>query len=577
MTSRFPILIALLLTVAIAAVGATTGTADADPPKAGPTAHGTDGMVVSVSRPASEAGVAVLRKGGNAVDAAVATAFALAVTWPEAGNLGGGGFMLVHPGGMGEPTCFDYRETAPAAATKTMFADGKVSPRIRFVGTPGTVRGLALAHRRFGKLPWKDVVAPAVTLAEDGFTMDAALASGLNGVVEHNPDNAELCRVFGKDNGKAKWKAGDKLVQPDLAKTLRRIADKGADGFYAGETADLIAAQMKAGGGLITKDDLTKYEAKERKPIHGTFRGYDVYGPPPPSSGGICLVEMLNILENFELKKQGRDSPQTLHLMIEAMRRAYCDRARHLGDPDFVKVPAELTTKEYARKLAKEIKPDKATPSRDLAKDIPIEGEGSNTTHFSVIDKDGMAVSNTYTLENGFGARVVVRGAGFLLNDEMGDFNPKPGATTAKGQIGTEPNQIAPGKRMLSSMTPVIVTFEGRPYLVLGSPGGRTIINTVLCVTLNVLEFEMPLRQAVDAPRLHHQWLPDAVSVEEGLLKQHGAALEKLRALGHTINKATAKQGDVHAIRRDAKTREYEGVADQRRSGWAAGFGSGDN
>jgi len=285
---------------------------------------------------------------------------------------------------------------------------------------------------------------------------------------------------------------------------------------------------------------------------------------------------MLNILENFDLKKQGRSSPATLHLMIEAMRRAYCDRARYLGDPDFVKVPAELTTKDYARKLARDIKLDKATPSRELAKDIAIDGEGSNTTHFSVIDKDGMAVSNTYTLEESFGSRVVVKGAGFLLNDEMGDFNPKPGVTTAKGQIGTEPNQIAPGKRMLSSMTPVIVTFEGRPYLVLGSPGGRTIINTVLCVTLNVLEFDLPLRQAVDAPRLHHQWLPDAVSVEEDLLKQHDA-LEKLRALGHTINKTAAKQGDVHAIRRDGKTREYEGVADQRRSGWAAGFGPGDN
>jgi gamma-glutamyltranspeptidase/glutathione hydrolase len=286
---------------------------------------------------------------------------------------------------------------------------------------------------------------------------------------------------------------------------------------------------------------------------------------------------MLNILENFDLKKQGRDSPQTLHLMIEAMRRAYCDRAKYLGDPDFVKVPAELTTKGYARKLAKDIRLDKATPSRELAKDIPIEGEGSNTTHFSVIDKDGMAVSNTYTLEESFGARVVVKGAGFLLNDEMGDFNPRPGVTTPKGQIGTEPNQVAPGKRMLSSMTPVIVTFEGRPYLVLGSPGGRTIINTVLCVTLNVLEFDQPLRQAVDAPRLHQQWLPDAVSVEGDLLKQHADALEKLRAMGHTISKSAVKQGDVHAIRRDGKTREYEGVADQRRSGWAAGFGRGDD
>jgi gamma-glutamyltranspeptidase/glutathione hydrolase len=546
-------------------------TADADAPKAGPTAHGTKGMVVSVSRPASEVGVTVLEKGGNAVDAAVATAFALAVTWPEAGNIGGGGFMLVHPGGKGEPTFFDYRETAPAAATRTMFADGKPS-RIRLVGTPGTVRGLALAHKRFGKLPWKDVVSPAVELAENGFAIDEPLASGLNGVVGRNADNSELCRVFGKDGGKAKWKAGDKLAQPDLAKTLRRIADKGADGFYAGETAELIAAEMKAGGGLITKDDLAKYVAKERKPIRGTFRGFDVYGPPPPSSGGICLVEMLNILETYDLKKKGRYSPETLHLIIEAMRRAYCDRARYLGDPDFVKVPAELTTKEYAAKLAKEIKPDRATPSRDLAKDIAIDGEGSQTTHFSVIDKDGMAVSNTYTLEESFGARVVVKGAGFLLNDEMGDFNPKPGMTTARGQIGTEPNQVEPGKRMLSSMSPLIVARDGKPVLVTGSPGGRTIINTVLCVTLNVLEFDMPLREAVDAPRLHHQWLPDAVTVEPALLKDHADALDKLRALGHTVNKTAAKQGDAHSIHIDPKTGRYEGAADLRRSGWAAGY-----
>ena len=295
---------------------------DADSPKAGPTAHGTNGMVVSVSRPASEVGVAILKKGGNAVDAAVATAFALAVTWPEAGNLGGGGFMLVAPGSKAAPTMFDYRETAPAAATKDMFAKDKPPSKYLLIGTPGTVRGLALAHKRFGKLPWKDVVMPAVKLATDGFPMDTALAAALNGVVARNPNNAELRRVYGKDNGKAKWQAGDKLVQPYLAKTLRRIAEDGPDAFYTGPIAEQLVAQMKVGGGLITKDDLAKYEAKERKPIHGTYHGYDVYGPPPPSSGGICLIEMLNILEIFDLKKQGRYSPQTLHEMIEAMRRA---------------------------------------------------------------------------------------------------------------------------------------------------------------------------------------------------------------------------------------------------------------
>jgi len=545
---------------------------DTDAPKAGPSAYGAKGMVVSVSRPASETGVAVLEKGGNAVDAAVATAFALAVTWPEAGNLGGGGFMLVAPGGKAEPTLFDYRETAPAAATKDMFAKDRPPSKYLLIGTPGTVRGLALAHKRFGKLPWKDVVTPAVKLAEDGFAVEAALAAALNNVVARHPDNAELRRVFGKDGGKGKWQTGDKLVQPDLAKTLRRIADDGPDAFYTGPIADQLVAEMKAGGGLITKDDLAKYEAKERKPVHGTYRGYDVYGPPPPSSGGICLVEMLNILENFDLKKQGRYSPQTLHVMIEAMRRAYCDRARYLGDPDFVKVPAELTTKEYAQKLAKGIEPGKATSSRDLAKDLPLKEDGPNTTHFSVIDNDGMAVSNTYTLEESFGGRIVVKGAGFLLNDEMGDFNPRPGVTTAKGLIGTEANQVAPGKRMLSSMTPVIVLRDGKPYLITGSPGGRTIINTVLCVTLNVLEFDMPLREAVDAPRMHQQWLPENVQVEGDLLKQHADALDKLRILGHAIDTKATRQGDAHSIRVDPKTGRYEGAADKRRSGWAAGY-----
>lgn len=546
--------------------------ADAKSPKAGPTAHAGHGMVVSVSRPASEVGVAVLQKGGNAVDAAVATAFALAVTWPEAGNLGGGGFMLVAPSGKDAPTFFDYRETAPAAATKAMFAGDKPASKYLLVGTPGTVRGLALAHKRFGKLTWKDVVTPAVKLAADGFAMDAALAAALNGVVARHADNAELRRVYGKDNGKAKWQAGDPLVQPDLAKTLRAIADDGADAFYTGPIAEQLVAEMKAGGGLLTKDDLAKYTAKERQPIHGTYRGFDVYGPPPPSSGGICLIEMLNILENFDLKKQGRYAPETLHLLIEAMRRGYCDRAKYLGDPDFVKIPAELTTKKYAAELAKQIALDKATPSRQLAKDIAIQGEGPDTTHFSVVDKDGMAVSNTYTLEESFGGRIVVKGAGFLLNDEMGDFNPRPGVTTTRGQIGTAANQVAPGKRMLSSMTPVIVRRDGKPYLVTGSPGGRTIINTVLCVTLNVLEFEMPLRAAVDAPRLHHQWLPDNVQVESGLLKEHADALEKLRTMCHHVDTKATRQGDAHSLRVEPKTGRYEGAADKRRSGWAAGY-----
>jgi gamma-glutamyltranspeptidase/glutathione hydrolase len=329
---------------------------------------------------------------------------------------------------------------------------------------------------------------------------------------------------------------------------------------------------MKAGGGLITKEDLAGYRAKVCAPVHGTYRGFDVWGPPPPSSGGVGLVEMLNVLENFDLKKDGRWSPATLHRMAEAMRRAYRDRARYLGDPDFVAVPAHLTSKEYARTLARSIDPARATPSADLAGDVRLAGEGGQTTHFSILDKDGMAVSNTYTLEESFGARVVVRGAGFLLNDEMGDFNARPGVTDRKGHIGTPANEVAPGKRMLSSMTPVVVSRDGRVVLVTGSPGGRTIINTVLCLLVNVLDFNQPLREAVDAPRMHHAWLPDRLEVEPGLLADHADALQKLRALGHAIEPAKEPQGDAHSIRVDPRTGLYEGMADGRRDGSAAGY-----
>src|SRR5437773_1475901 len=423
-------------------------------------AKAKQGMVVSVSAHGTQAGLETLKKGGNAVDAAVATAFALAVTYPAAGNIGGGGFMMVYPGGAEEPVCIEYRETAPAAATKTMYKKDESIYSCRAVGVPGTVRGMALAHQKFGKLPWKDVVMPAVRLAEEGFVIDAVLASSLNWIVSSADEFPELRRVLGKDSGKADWRPGDRFVQKDLGTTLRLIAEEGPDAFYTGSIVDKLVATMQAGGGLITKSDLAHYQAKARKPIHGTYRGYDVYGPPPPASGGTCLVEMLNILENFDLKSQGRWSPQTLHLMIETMRRAYCDRARYLGDADFIKIPDFLTSKDYARKLAHSIDLKKATRSEDLAKDIPLTAESDSTTHFSVIDKDGMAVANTYTLERSYGSRVVVRGAGFLLNDEMMDFNWRPGVTDRQGTIGTEANQIAPGKRMLSSQTPTIVVRD---------------------------------------------------------------------------------------------------------------------
>jgi gamma-glutamyltranspeptidase/glutathione hydrolase len=550
---------------------ALLGAAAPPPPPAAPAADKPakerHGMVVAVSPLGADLGRDILQQGGDAVDAAVAVAFAEAVAYPAAGNLGGGGFMLVYPGGKAEPVVIDYREVAPAAATKTMFTKDDTWYSHKAVGVPGTVAGLALAHSRFGKLPWKDVVAPAVKLADDGFEIDAALASSLNGVLSDAKADSELRRVYGKDGG-GEWKAGDRLVQKDLAKTLKRVAADGSDGFYKGPTAELIAAEMKAGGGLITADDLAAYKAKARAPIHGTYRGYDVYGPPPPSSGGICLVEMLNVLENFDLRKQGRWSPETLHVMGETMRRAYCDRARYLGDADFVKVPEKLTSKDYAKKLAEGIDLKKATPSADLAPDLKLAAEGDSTTHISVIDGDGMAVANTYTLERSYGSRIVVKGAGFLLNNEMGDFNWFPGETTAKGQIGTEPNQIAPGKRMLSSQTPTILARDGKVVLVTGSPGSRTIINTVLCVVVNVIDFDMTPREAVDAPRLHHQWFPDELRFEG--TSEYADSVAKLKAMGHAV--VGSRQGDAHTIWVDPKTGAYVGAEDRRIDGKAAGF-----
>lgn len=526
------------------------------------------GMVVCVSPPAAEVGIAILKEGGNAVDAAVAVAFAMAVTWPEAGNIGGGGFMMIGPPGK-EPTCIEYREEAPGAATEDMFAKGDVSPYSHKVsGVPGTVRGLEKAHKQFGKLPWKRLVQPSAKLASDGFTVNAVLARGLNSVLaSKNTTNAEFRIAFGKRDG-GTWKEGDTLKQPDLACTLNAIAEKGGDIFYSGEVSRQLVAEMKQGGGLITKDDLANYRAVERKPIHVTYRGYDVFGPPPPSSGGIALAEILNILETFELNKHDRWSPEVNHLLIEAMKRAYVDRARHLGDPALTDIPAHLTTKDYAKKLAAGIDLKKATHSTDLAPEIPLKPEGDSTTHFSIIDKDGLAVSNTYTLENSYGSRVVVSRAGYILNNEMTDFNPVPGVTTKGGQIGTKPNLVAPQKRMLSSQTPVLVYKDGKPVLITGSPGGRTIINTVACVVVDVVDFGMTPTAAVDAPRLHHQWFPDVVRFEG--TKEHPELVAKLKAMGHSV--AQQRQGDAHTIGIDAKTGLFLGAADRRIDGKALGL-----
>jgi gamma-glutamyltranspeptidase/glutathione hydrolase len=360
------------------------------------------------------------------------------------------------------------------------------------------------------------------------------------------------------------------LVQPELAATLSQIAEGGADAFYTGPIAEKIVAEMRRGGGLITADDLAKYEARERRPVRIAYRGYDIYAPPLPSSGGIGLAQMLGMLERFDLAKQGRWSPDTLHVMVEAMRRAYCDRARFLGDSDFVKIPDHLTSKEYSSKLAAAIDVRRATRSEDLAPEIALAGEKEQTTHFSIVDPNGMAVSNTYTLEDRYGSRIVVRGAGFLLNNEMGDFNWRPGVTNRRGAIGTEANTIAPGKRMLSSMTPVIVARDGKPVLLTGSPGGRTIINTVMQVIVNVIDFEMPLAEAVSAPRIHQGWFPDEIRFEDAANAKHAAVIEELKRRGHRFAGQSSRQGDAHSIR-IGKGR-LEGAADGRISGHAAGF-----
>jgi gamma-glutamyltranspeptidase/glutathione hydrolase len=532
-----------------------------------PAATARNGMVVSVSAPASEVGIQIQKQGGNAVDSAVATAFALAVTYPIAGNIGGGGFMVIHPP-HASPVVIEYRETAPAKATRDMYVHQTDEYGHSVVGVPGTVRGLAEAHAKFGKLAWKDVVLPAVKLAEEGFTLDSYTAGSLNSLVATSSSFPELIRVFGKNGGNDDWRTGDKLIQPDLARTLRQIAEQGPDAFYTGKIAEQITTEMAAGGGLVSRDDLAGYKAHVCQPVHGTYRGYDVYGAPPPSSGGIGLVEMLNILENFNLAAHERFSPETVHLMAEAMRRTYCDRARFLGDPEFTKIPSQLTSKEYARELAHGIKPDRATPSAELGPELLSTKDSDNTTHFSVIDRDGLAVSNTYTLEHGYGSKVVVRGAGFLLNNEMCDFNWKPGVTNRKGTIGTEPNVIVPGKRMLSSQSPTIIAKDGKVFLVTGSPGSRTIINTVLCVVVNVIDYKMDVQSAVDAPRMHQQWFPDVLNLEQ--TSKYPDLVSSLKKMGYVVR--GHGQGDAHSILVDPKSGIYSGGVDRRIMGNASGY-----
>ncbi|HJS56707.1 MAG TPA: gamma-glutamyltransferase, partial [Vicinamibacteria bacterium] len=514
------------------------------------------GMVATENGIAAGVGADVLRQGGNAVDAAIATAFAMAVTHPTAGNVGGGGF-LVFRSAEGEAAAYDFRETAPAAASPTMFLkDGRYDAALHHeslfaVGVPGTVAGLHMAWSERGTRPWKGLLQPAIGLARDGFVVSDGLARSLLEVREDFAKHPPTLAQFSRDG--RPLAAGDVLKQEDLARTLERIAERGRDGFYRGETARLIAEEMRRGSGLITEADLAAYEAQKRIPVKGSYRGWDILSMPPPSSGGTALLEILNVLEGYDLAASGYGSALSVHRMAEAMRRAFADRARFIGDPGFNDAaPWErLRSKEYAQELRRSIRDDRASTSSAQSFEWPRESD--ETTHFSVIDAAGNAVALTYTLEDGYGVKRVVPGAGFLLNNEMGDFNAGPGLTDATGLIGTPPNLAAPGKRMLSSMTPTIATKDGS-VLALGAAGGRSIINTVVRVLVNVIDHGMNLQAAVDAPRFHHQWLPDQIVVES-----HGLSpdtLDLLKARGHVLKVG----GDFWGGRLQAVQRQPDGT-----------------
>lgn len=531
-----------------------------------------NGIVTSASRLASQAGVDTMQAGGNAVDAAIATAFALAVTWPTAGNIGGGGFMVYH-GEDGDATTFDFREKAPLAATERMFLglDGEIVANSNHrgalsVGVPGTVAGLWKAHQERGSLPWAQLVAPAIKLAGEGIPITYSLQSGF----ARNKSRFDLYpssrAKFFKADGTA-YELGELWVQEDLAHTLELIQANGRDGFYKGENAKRLADYMAANGGIITEEDLELYQPVEREPIRGNYRGYEIVSMPPPSSGGVALVQMLNILEGYDLSAMGHNSSAYLHVLTESMRRAYADRAEHLGDPDFNEgMPLErLMDKDYAAKLRSTIDMAKADVSDPTKFAEPYESE--ETTHFSVVDSEGNMVSMTYTLEYGYGSAMVVAGGGYLLNNEMGDFNAMPGVTNARGAIGTAPNLVAPEKRMLSSMTPTIVAKDGKPFFTAGSPGGKTIINTTMQLILNVIDHDMNIAESVEAGRIHHQWLPDVTSIEERAVSAD--SLRLYEALGHPV-RVRGAQGAAMAVYHDREAGLFLGASDSRRGDGAA-------
>lgn len=534
----------------------------------------SQGMVVGPEKLASEIGLDILRQGGNAIDAAVATGLALAVSYPRAGNLGGGGFMLIHLADENRQTLIDYREMAPEAATRDLFVgeDGKVNRMREFfshaaAGVPGTVAGMLMALERYGTLPLETVIAPAIRLAEEGLEVSFALNFEIDSRAARLRKNPEARRLFLDANGEAPAQ-GSRWRQPDLAATLRRIAQGGAKGFYEGETAALFAAEMERGGGLISKADLAAYRAVEREPVRGNYRGYEVVATPPPSSGGIHIIQMLNILEGYDLAALGHNSAAYLHLLIESMKLAYADRSRYLGDTDFVDVPvARLIDKDYAKALREGIS-DNARPSTDIAPGARMPGESSDTTHYTVADRFGNVVSNTYTLNFSFGSHVAVPGTGLLLNNEMADFAAEPGKPNAYGLVQGEANAIAPRKRPLSSMTPTMVMRDGKPWIATGAPGGSVIITTVMQLILNVMDFDMNVAAAAAAPRLHHQWLPDRVRAERGFSPD---TLKLLQERGHSVEIGKRTVGRTQSIML-SNGRLYGATDTRRPGGWVAGY-----
>jgi gamma-glutamyltranspeptidase/glutathione hydrolase len=585
---RFRHKLLILLLMAALWMGAAPAFASVHP------VHAPHAIVVSSHELASRAGVEIMQTGGNAVDAAVATGFALAVVHPPAGNLGGGGFMLIRMAG-GKTHFLDYREKAPAAATRDMYLDaqgnvieGASEYGYKAIGVPGSVAGMVYAEQKYGKLTLKQVMAPAIRLAREGYALTWEEARDMQHDT-HLGKFAESRRIFQRDGNF--YQAGEVFRQPDLARTLQRIVDK-PDDFYHGALARELAAAVQKGGGLITAEDLAQYEVKEREPIRGKYRGYEIISAPPPSSGGIVLMESLNILEGYDLAKLGDRSAQSIHYTTEAFRRAFFDRAEFLGDPDFSKIPvAQLIDKRYAAAWRESIDPEQATPSKDLkrpsifseleqyaaAHPQPLDmHEGPHTTHYSVVDADGNAVAVTTTINDWFGSRVTAEGLGFLLNDEMDDFSAKPGVPNADGLIQGAANAIGPGKRPLSSMAPTIVVQDGKPFLVLGSPGSSKIITTVANVLMGVIDYGMNIQEAVNAPRFHNQWMPDVVNVEQWFSPD---TVQALRQMGYKVEIGLHDGADVspywsdaECIAVDAKTGERLGASDGRGNGKAVGY-----